>query len=177
MKMVRGPYVRRVVRGNLTCNSFKVGLHLYFPKCCKISDLRVSDIWFNNLVYEKKATWRTEVLWLESPVSLIPIHQLVKVSFSGWGITVDANFSHWVTWSTNGMVKSWCRGSLRPECQEDVCGCHVKTYISPSMSAPANAKFQSCLGQLKGLPWKHPVRNSSLYIYISFCFWDWYNDD
>jgi hypothetical protein len=120
--------------------------------------------------------WPTDALWLVSPVSLIPIHQLVKVSFWGWGMTVDANSTHWVTWLTNGIVKSWCRGSLK-------IGIVIRSYVvrgvvitsstykSPSMSEPANAKFQSCLGQLKGLPWKHPVRNSS-FCEIRSSFWE-----
>lgn len=36
------------------------------------------------------------------------------------------------------------------------------TYIFPSMSAPANAKFQSLRGQNAGFPAKQPVKYSIL---------------
>lgn len=55
---------------------------------------------------------RTVVFRLLSPVSLIPIHHVVSVSSRGWGMTLDPYAIHWLTWSTKGIVYSWCKGSL-----------------------------------------------------------------
>jgi len=41
------------------------------------------------------------------------------------------------------------------------------THRLPSISAPANAKSHNCFEHSKGLPWKHPVRNSSWFCPIS----------
>lgn len=76
--------------GGEAYDSSEVRLHFRLPKRCKIGNLRTC-------LFQRQHTMdsaRTDALWLLSPVSLIPIHQVVNVLFSGWGRTVDANSTH-----------------------------------------------------------------------------------
>lgn len=85
---------------------------------------------------------RTVVFRLLSPVSLIPIHQVVSVSSGGWGMTLEPYVTHWLTWSTKGIVNSWCKGSLPG--REAPINNKIDTLIIRNLQVTINISTSKC---------------------------------